>query len=118
MRKLSAVLRAELIPRRYKWVAEGLLATVAAFLAYACLVWLFPELWLWGLIWAAIALSHGLHATGAVAEKLIRRRARQRARDGGCVRCGYDLRNLQSRQCPECGAAFIACRATPPAAAR
>jgi hypothetical protein len=87
---------------------EGLAALFFAALAWAAGVWLYPNAWQWGVLWAVIALQFALQATFRLSGRVAHWRAARRARRGGCVRCGYDLRHLHSRQCPECGAALIA----------
>ena len=50
-------------------------------------------------LWAAFAFAVCLDVL--VAYPMVRRRSR--VRYGKCVDCGYDLRGLKGRRCPECG---------------
>src|SRR5688500_8183724 len=102
--QLARILRTQLIPPRFRWVADAVGALVTAPLAYVCLFPCFADWWLWGLIFACFTISFAAQATARLADRVIRQRAFARARDGLCVRCGYVLQHLHSPQCPECGA--------------
>jgi hypothetical protein len=110
MPSVARLLRAQLIPPQYYWVVKGVGATTAAAgAAYAC----FGHAWLPGFVFAAVATGLALDAANSASRTYVVRRARRRARAGGCVRCGYPLRGLTSLKCPECGAPLIARRLRP-----
>ena len=112
-RRVAKLLRTELIPRPLKWVPQVVGALLTGALAYVCLFRAFAEWWFCGFLLAFFAMSFALTAADLLADQVNRRRRRHtlaRVCEGACVRCGYDLRHLRSRQCPECGAPFIARR--------
>ena len=112
MGSMARLLRAELIPRRVKWVPNALGAALAGAAAYVCLRRPSDGMWTWGVPFAMIALKLGSEIAGAITRRVAVCRAIRRTRVGGCVRCGYDLRHIHSQRCPECGAPFIARQST------
>jgi hypothetical protein len=62
----------------------------------------FPAM-LFPLLWVAGSIGLAVRAVRHLARAWRRSRMTDRVSHGRCDRCGYDLTNLRSRRCPECG---------------